>query len=129
MNAILKKLRFKDQEPVLVLNCPEELEGMAGEIRGTLHRDPVAGSHYPFVIAFARSLVEATRVAERVKSLLAADAVFWLAYPKKTSKRYRGVDINRDSGYAAVEPLGFRFVAMAALDDDWGAMRFKEAEG
>ena len=56
---------------------------------------------------------------------LEPDAIFWMAYPKGTSKRYKGADINRDTAHARMGKLGFEGVSLVAIDDDWSAMRFK----
>src|SRR4051812_44274624 len=122
MNPILKKLQYKGQTPVLVLRAPEEFAKTAGEL-GTVHT--AAKGRYAFALAFAKSLADADAVAKAMAKALEPDAVFWMAYPKGTSKRYKGSDINRDIAHARMGKLGFDGVSLVAIDEDWSAMRFK----
>jgi hypothetical protein len=78
------------------------------------------------VLAFARSIAELDAVAKTVAGALADGALFWSAYPKGTSKTYKGADINRDTGHARMKKHRFDGVSLVALDDDWSAMRFKK---
>jgi hypothetical protein len=54
------------------------------------------------------------------------DGIFWMAYPKKTSKKYRSA-ITRDEGWEALGDAGFEVVRMVAVDEDWSAVRFRKA--
>ena len=52
--------------------------------------------------------------------------LFWLSYPKATGKtRY---DINRDSLWDLVLPLGWHPVAQMSLDATWSAIRLMRHE-
>jgi hypothetical protein len=121
MNPILKKLLFKGQSPVLLLRAPGEFDGAAFDV--PIHTS--AKGSYPFVLAFAKSLADAEAIAKTAGKALAPDGIFWMAYPKGTSKKYKGADINRDTGHAKMGKLGFDGVSLVAIDDDWSAMRFK----
>jgi hypothetical protein len=123
MNPILKKLLFKGQGPVLLLRAPGEFGETAAAFGTPVHSS--AKGAYPFVLAFAKSLSDADAIAKTVDKALASDGVFWMAYPKGTSKKYKGADINRDTGHARMGKLGFDGVSLVAIDDDWSAMRFK----
>ena len=58
---------------------------------------------------------------------LAKDALVWVAYPKKSSTRYRS-EINRDHGWQPLGDLGFEGVRQIAVDEDWSAVRFRKAD-
>jgi hypothetical protein len=47
----------------------------------------------------------------------------WIAYPKGASKIK--TDVNRDSLWQTLEPLGWAGVRLMALDETWSVMRFK----
>jgi hypothetical protein len=51
----------------------------------------------------------------------------WFAYPKGTSKNYRS-EISRDKGWHVLGQLGFEGVRGIAIDEDWSAIRFRQAE-
>jgi hypothetical protein len=55
------------------------------------------------------------------------DVVLWFAYPKQSSKRYR-CDFNRDNGFDGLSAAGFDSVRIAAIDEDWSALRFRRVE-
>src|SRR5436309_3344947 len=108
MNPLLKKLHFKGQTPVLLVDSPPEFAKTAAEFGVTIHSR--AKGDYSFALAFARSLTEADTTAELVKDALEESAIFWLAYPKGTSKRYKGADINRDTLHARLGKQGLEGV-------------------
>jgi hypothetical protein len=122
MNPILKKLFFKGQDPLLLLNAPQEFGKTAKAFAVTIHTSPK--NRYGFVLAFAYSLDDAKKIAKGVAKALAEGGTFWMAYPKGTSKKYKA-DINRDTGHALMQKQGFDGVSLVALDEDWSAMRFK----
>jgi hypothetical protein len=123
MNPVLKKLLFKGQSPVLVSQAPPEFKGTAAAFGVPVHAAPEG--RYGFVLAFAKSAAELEKTAKAVRKVLGEDRpVFWVAYPKGTSKKYKA-EIHRDTAHALMGGLGFEGVSMVAIDDDWSAMRFK----
>lgn len=122
MNPILKKLFFKGQSPVLLLEAPPEFKKTAAAFGVPVHPRP-KGS-YDFVLAFVHSLAEAEETAQTVSKALSEKGIFWMAYPKGSSKKYQA-DINRDKGNALMQEKGFDGVSLIAIDEDWSAMRFK----
>ena len=64
----------------------------------------------------------ARAVADRMKDGLSDGGLLWLAYPKGTSKKYRNVDIIRDTGCAAMKELGFDGVSLIAIYEHWLAI-------
>jgi hypothetical protein len=126
MNPVLKKLLYKGQGPVLLLGAPPEAAALAKAFGAPAHSKPAAGTKYGFALAFARSLGDLDAIAKAAAGALADGALFWSAYPKGTSKKYKGADINRDTGHARMKKLGFEGVSLIAIDDDWSAMRFKK---
>jgi hypothetical protein len=127
MNPVLKKLLYKGQSPVLLLGAPPEAAALAKAFGAPAHSRPAAKTRYGFVLAFARSLAELDAIAKTAAGSLADGALFWSAYPKGTSKKYKGADINRDTGHARMKTHGFDGVSLIAIDADWSAMRFKQA--
>lgn len=123
MQAVLKKLFFKGQAPVLVLNAPPEAKALAAAFGPGALTQP-AKAKAAFVLAYALDKSAATKLAKTAPKFLEDGAAFWVAYPKGTSKKYKS-DINRDSLNALMEGDGFDGVSLVALDDDWSAMRYK----
>ncbi len=125
MNPVLKKLLFKGQNPVLVIASPGEFKKTSGAFGGKAHTQ--SKGSYDFILAFAYSLADAQKIAATAAKALSEKGIFWMAYPKGTSKKYKA-DINRDTGHALMEKLGFLGVSLVAIDGDWSAMRYKRIE-
>ena len=125
-DPLLRKLQHRAGTPALVLWAPSEVEPVlaAWEAEGvTVHRRMRGGS--AFVLAFVRSCAEITERAPKVARALGGDdPVLWMAYPKKSSKRYRS-DVGRDDSWQALGDLGFEPVRQVAVDEDWSALRFR----
>jgi len=128
MTEVFRKLNYKDQETIVVLNAPagfeNELKGLAGKV--DIHRSPRAGKRYGFLIAFTPMKTDLLAAARKLVTLLEEGAVLWFAYPKQTSKKYSS-DLNRDTCWEALKPLKLQPVRQIAIDDDWSALRFKPA--
>lgn len=125
MNAVLKKLGLKEQNPVLVLNAPEEYKTVMDDIEAELHTE--IKSRYKFIQIFAREMSEAQRYVEEALKVLEKDGHIWLCYPKGTSKKYKS-DINRNKSWQLFSPYNFEPVTQVAVDEDWSAMRFKPVD-
>lgn len=129
MNALFKKMNFKDCKELLVLNAPgtflpvlKEMEVLA-EIRTSLAK----AKNPDFILVFATTQKEIDTLAPEVVALLEGDQVLWFAYPKGTSKKY-ACDFNRDTGWKVLGKLGYEGVRMVAIDEDWSALRFRRVE-
>src|SRR2546430_4455999 len=109
MHPVLKKMLFKGQSPVLVMNAPREFAPIAKAFGVPIHS--TAKAHYRFVLVFAKSLEEAASLADQARPALEESALFWLGYPKGTSKNYKKLDINRDLVNARLAQHGFEGVA------------------
>jgi hypothetical protein len=122
VKAVLKKLMLKGQSPVLVLNAPSE----AGELLAAFGPGllTAAKGKAAFALAYAANRAAATKISKAAPKFLEDKAVFWVAYPKGSSKKYKS-DINRDTLHVLMKESGFDGVSLVALDDDWSAMRFK----
>lgn len=125
MQAVLKKLFFKGQSPALVLNAPPEAKDLVKAL-GAETKEGAQGSA-AFIVAFAPSMAVATKTAKVAAKALAEGGNLWVGYPKGSSKKYKGADLNRDTLHKAYEDLGFTGVSLIAFDDDWSLMRFKKS--
>ncbi len=122
MNPVLKKMLYKGQSSCLVLKAPPEFLQVMNGFEAPV--DTAPNGKYVWALAFVRSLKEAEEIAKAVPSFLQDNGIFWLAYPKSTSKKYKA-DINRDKGNDLMASYRLVGVFMVAIDDDWSAIRFK----
>jgi hypothetical protein len=131
MTPLFKKLNFKDQQHIVVLNAPEsfgtEMAEMAKLVNVYNTGADFSEQKAPFVIAFAITASQLADNARFFADQTEADAICWIAYPKGTSKKYK-CEFNRDSGFEIFGPLGFEPVRMVALDADWSALRFRRVD-
>lgn len=129
MNAVFRKLQYKDQASVLVSKAPPEFQDSLDEMRGVTQvtTRAIGQSRFPFVLTFVKNCAELDRAAAAAVARVEDDGLLWFAYPKKSSKRYRS-DIGRDDSWRLLGALGFEGVRMIAIDEDWSALRLRRVE-
>lgn len=126
---IIKKLQFKLQPIALVLAAPPEFKTVidAWKKTASIETEIDTKKKYPFVMGFVKTESDIKKQGAAIIKQLEDDAVFWMAYPKKSSKKYIA-SITRDTGWETLGKLGFEGVSMIAIDDDWSAFRFRKVE-
>ena len=120
MEELLKKLHFKAGQAI-VLGAPE------GYHLGIESADADASSKYDFVQLFVNNAAELDDNLLKAIDLLKDDAVFWITYPKQSSKAKS--DLNRDILWELVQNKApYRPVSNVAVDDKWSALRFRHQD-
>jgi len=129
MNALFKKLNFRDQKSVLSINHPGSFQKELDEISclSRIITDADRAESIPFVIAFVTKQTEIDSIITQVAPKLEADTILWFCYPKGTSKRYK-CDFNRDTGWASLGKHDLEPVRQVAIDEDWSALRFRNVD-
>lgn len=126
MTPLFKKLNFKDQKRILVLNRPAEfaphLEAMQSVTKISTR---TSVKEISFVLLFAKSQKEMNALFAKIKDKFVGDALLWICFPKKSSKKYAS-DINRDVGWTVIGKADFEPVKIVAIDEDWSALRFRK---
>ena len=129
MTSLFKKLNFKSQSKILVINAPasfdEELKQMS--VLADIVTNSEKLEKIEFVISFVTTLEQVTAVSAAILPKCDENSVIWYCYPKGTSKRYK-CEFNRDTGWQSLGNAGYEGVRMVAVDEDWSALRFKKAE-
>ncbi|MBD0383798.1 hypothetical protein [Paenibacillus sedimenti] len=119
LEELLKKLRYK-QGQAIVLNAPESYK-LGIEAPG------MPDGKYDFVQLFVNNASEVNEWVPKAIPLLNGDAVFWVTYPKQSSKVK--TDINRDSLWSLMESISsYRPVSNVAIDEKWSALRFRHKD-
>jgi hypothetical protein len=126
---ILKKLQFKNQPQVLIVGSPPEFNVILSFWKklSAIDTEIDKKKKYPFALGFVKTEAEVKKFGTAMAKQLEDDAVFWMAYPKKSSKKYKAT-ITRDNGWEPLGALGFEGVSMVALDEDWSVFRLRKAE-
>jgi hypothetical protein len=127
MTPVFTKLNLKDQKQVVVLNSPDSFESELAALKDVeIIRDLKEAIEVTFSLAFVTTQEQVDALAPAIVEKMQGDAVVWFAYPKGTSKKYKS-QINRDSGWNSLGNEGFEPVRMVAIDEDWSAVRFRNA--
>jgi hypothetical protein len=121
-------MNLKDQKDIVIENAPASFEPEIASLKGVTVRRSVADTkQVEFSLTFATKQREVDSLARTVGRKAAGDAIVWIAYPKKSSKKYT-CEFDRDSGWPSMGEAGFEPVRMVAIDEDWSALRFRRAE-
>ena len=128
MSALFKKLNLTTQTDVVILNAPASFDAEVKRLSNvTVHRAIPRGGTMTFVMAFVITQKELDACSAKIAAASVGDAIVWMVYPKKSSKRYQ-CEFNRDSGWSVLGAAGFEGVRMVAVDEDWSALRFRRVE-
>jgi hypothetical protein len=126
--TIFEKLNLKNQRRIVVLNAPESFEPELAALRAvTVLRNLQDPDVIEFSLTFVTKQKEVDTLGKAIATKAQGDAVVWFAYPKGTSKKYKG-EINRDTGWQILGREGFEPVRSVAIDEDWSAVRFRRID-
>ena len=125
MDKLYKKLRLINLHKVLICNAPQTYLDMIASDDFSIDTKP--NGTYDFVQVFYTQLETAQAETKKVISWLNDSAVFWVGYPKGTSKTYSS-DINRTTLWDLYADFEFEPVSQVAIDDDWSAVRYKHVD-
>jgi hypothetical protein len=129
MTPLFKKLNFKNQERVFVLNSPSSFDTELTEMSKCtkIVKDINRVSNIQFVLSFVMTLEQVDESAALIIPKIEGDAIIWFCYPKGTSKKYK-CEFNRDSGWKTLGEYNLEAVRAVSIDQDWTALRFRKTE-
>lgn len=132
MTPLWGKLGLKTQRSVQVLDAPPSFEAELAALQATPGLQVargIGGRHGPtgLALAFVTTTAQRDAASRAMAEAAEGDALLWLAYPKRTSKRYR-CEFDRDSGWAVLGAAGYEPVRIVAIDEDWSALRFRHVD-
>jgi len=129
MTPLFKKLNFKDQKEICIINAPAEFdqEIVVMKTETKINESLNDCKRADFVLVFVKTKKEIETFASALHKKSENDPIIWFAYPKKTSKKYQ-VEINRDSGWDSLRKIGLDTVRAVSIDNDWSALRFRKQE-
>ena len=136
MTPLFKKINYKDQRTILIINPPEsfsaELEAMSASLTEQQMDVTIITNHsllkkIGFTVIFVTKKAEINTIIGDIAPKLEGDAVLWFAYPKGSSKKYM-CDFNRDTGWEKLGEYNLEPVRQVAIDQDWSALRFRNID-
>ncbi|MDP4085916.1 MAG: hypothetical protein Q8934_15015 [Bacillota bacterium] len=117
--VLLKKLKFKTG-PAIVINPPE------GYQIG-IENNEMNNEKLNFIQLFVNNRQELIEKLANVIPTINEDAVFWITYPKQSSKV--PTDLNRDIVAETVQTeTEYRVVSNVAVDEKWSALRIRRQD-
>lgn len=129
MTPLFKKLNFKDQQEILVVNAPTSFDTELADIAKftKIKKSFKNVKAIDFAIIFVLTQEQIDNAIDFIFQKLNGDAVLWFCYPKGTSKKYK-CDFNRDTGWETLGNYNLEGVRQVAIDEDWSALRFRKIE-
>lgn len=115
---VAERLQVKGPRRLAVINAPKPVDNQIGARKARIE-----ASAADVTLLFVRNRAELDEKLPSVLRSLKNTAIFWLAYPKLTSKL--AGDLNRDNIHKLAPQHGLDTVAQIAIDDDWSALRLK----
>ena len=88
MNAVLKKLQFKDQNKIYVLGLPRELKPLLDDMANyvTVKKNPTCKQEYEFALFFVKSCADVAKYAQKAAQKVLATVCCGLPIPKNLQK-------------------------------------------
>ncbi|GAB3824250.1 YdeI/OmpD-associated family protein [Pontibacter rugosus] len=125
MTELGRKLQLKAGQQLLLLCAPEEVEQLLTEEAYTIVKaEKPPADAFGAALIFVESEEELAQQVLPLLTLLKAQAILWVAYPKKSSGLK--TELTRDSGWQLLTEEGFQAVRQVAINEVWSALRFTE---
>jgi hypothetical protein len=116
-----KKLGLKPGLRLCVVNAPADYDALIAGAPQPLERAARPGATVGLVHLFVEQRAALARELPRLREQLAPDAVLWVSWPKKASKR--PTDITEDVIRELALPIGWVDVKVCAVDTVWSGLK------
>lgn len=126
---LLKKLNYKDQDEIVILNAPENFKCIIDEIKKSIQitEDENSYTEIDFILVFTKDVDDIEKYAELVLPKAADNAVIWFAYLKQSAMSY-GADLASEDGWDIIGEYQFEPVRQISIDNEWVALRLRPAK-
>ena len=122
-NPLVKKLKIQSGQRLLIMNAPEGYLDQFDRLPSETVVSKKPEGIFDFVQLFATSKAELDKLAPQAISALKPDGMFWISYPKKSSKIQS--DLTMYNGWEVLTKAGYYGIALISIDDTWSAARFR----
>ena len=116
-----KKLGLKPGLRLCVVNAPADYDALIAGAPEPIERAVRPGASVGLVHLFVEQRADLSRQLPRLREQLAPDAVLWVSWPKKASKR--PTDITEDVIRELALPVGWVDVKVCAVDAVWSGLK------
>jgi hypothetical protein len=115
--SLPKKLKIKPSQKALILNAPPGyLQKILPLPEGVTVAERNQGP-FDFIQIFVQNKKELDKLAPVAIRSLNPNGIFWISYPKGTSKIK--TDLGRDEGWDILKKLGLQCVSLISIDETW----------
>lgn len=123
-NSLVQKLKIRDNDILLTLNAPAEFPNNLGKLPAGA-KIVNRAKKYNQVHWFVRNKSQLEREVTKVIRLLDKNVIFWVYYPKKSSRLQS--DLTRDKGWDSLLKHGDRvtWINLISFDDTWSVFGFR----
>ena len=115
---VAERLQVKGTRTLAVLGASPMLDKLVGATKGRTEQTKA-----DVVLLFVADRKSLDKQLGPLLKKMTPEAIFWLAYPKLTSKL--AADLSRDVIHGLAPKHGLDTVSQIAIDDDWSALRLK----
>lgn len=123
--TLFEKLQLTDQKNLLIQGLPSSIEKQFSKLSFCKNMTPLLKSRkIDFALVFAVNENQLNGILGDVMPSLRDGSVFWVAYPKSTSKI--ATDLNRERSWSRLTTEGYESIERVELDHVWSAMRFEK---
>ncbi len=124
--SLAKKLLIRPGQTLIIINPPPGYLDELGPLPEGVEIAEQPDGPFDVVHLFVSNTEEAARLAPAALRSVKRDGVFWISYPKQTSKTK--TDITRDKGWETVKSAGFEPVTQVSINEVWSALRFRPSQ-
>jgi hypothetical protein len=122
-----KKLGLAPGSRLCVIGAPADYDASIGGAPEPIQRLARPGPRVGLVHLFVEHRADLAQQLSRLREQLASDAVLWVSWPKKTSKR--PTDITEDVIRELALPIGWVDVKVCAVDAVWSGLKLVVRKG
>ncbi|WP_224483340.1 hypothetical protein [Robertkochia aurantiaca] len=128
MKSLFQKLKFENQEEILILNEPPGFsEELAELVNIEIYQSVIQINKVEFALIFVTTIDELEKQLDTVLHKLKEDAILWIAHPRKVSDNLF-TDITDQYHWKPLLDKCYENVGHLTVNDDWEAERFRRSE-
>jgi hypothetical protein len=104
-----------------ILNAPAGYE--AASFPGLQPAAKTLSGVFDWIQIFVRDKVELEKLAPKAVRALKADSIFWVSFPKGSSKIQ--TDLTRDKGWDILNTLDLKWITLISVNETWSAFALR----
>jgi len=125
-SKLAKKMQIKSGYQMRVICPPSGYIDRLDPVGFSAELEDKPTGFYDVVHLFVKNSTDLKQEFPNAFKSLKPEGLFWISYPKRTSKIK--TDLTRDAGWKIAYDAGLRPVRQVSIDDDWSAVRFRVPE-